>query len=188
LETVFKGSFVVPLLFPLYTKPISSVIHSYKLDHHLYADPTQVYISLYTTDAYLSITQLGGCLSDLSGWMTKIDLGSMRTKHISLLLVHPDNVVRLSVLTLRRPLIIASYHYYTLYVILALQLIAILISENLFIWHHIRDLRRIRRNIYLSVAKTIPTAPITSRLDNCNFPLNTIASKDILKLQYVQNC
>jgi len=45
-------------------------------------------------------------------------------------------------------------------------------------FYHIRDLRRIRPYISLSVAKTIATALITSRL----------ASKDILKLQCVQNC
>jgi len=55
-------------------------------------------------------------------------------------------------------------------------------------FYHIRELRRIRRYISLSVAKTIPTALITSRLDYCNFLLYNIASKDVLKLQCDQNC
>ena len=55
-------------------------------------------------------------------------------------------------------------------------------------FYHIGDLRRIRRYISLSVAKTIATALITSRLDYCNYLLYNIASNDILKLQYVQNC
>jgi len=49
---------------------------------------------------------------------------------------------------------------------------------------HIRDLRRIS----LSVAKTIATIFITSRLDYCNSILYNIAYKDILEFQYVQNC
>jgi len=36
-------------------------------------------------------------------------------------------------------------------------------------FYHIRDLRRIRRYISFSVAKTISTPLITSRLDYCNF-------------------
>ena len=54
--------------------------------------------------------------------------------------------------------------------------------------YHIRDLRRFRHNISLSVAKTIAMALITSMLDYCNFLLYNVGSKGILKLQYVQNC
>ena len=59
-----------PLLFTLYPTPLSSLIHSHKLDHHLYADDTQVYISLSTADTAVTFKQLGDCLSDISGWMT----------------------------------------------------------------------------------------------------------------------
>ena len=50
-------------------------------------------------------------------------------------------------------------------------------------FYHIRDLRRIRRYMSLSVAKTIATALASSRLDYCNFLLHNI--KDITKLQRV---
>ena len=54
--------------------------------------------------------------------------------------------------------------------------------------YHIRDLRRIRRFLSLSVAKTIATALVSSRLDYCNSLLYNTANKDIAKLQRVQNC
>ena len=56
------------------------------------------------------------------------------------------------------------------------------------LFYHIRDLRRIRLFISLSVAKTIATALVTSRLDYCNSLLYNTANKDIAKLQRVQNC
>ena len=56
------------------------------------------------------------------------------------------------------------------------------------LFYHIRDLRRIRRFISLSVAKTIATALVGSRLDYCNSLLYITANKDIAKLQRVQNC
>ena len=52
-------------------------------------------------------------------------------------------------------------------------------------FYHIRDLRRIRRYISLSVVKTIAIALVTSRLDNWKSLLYNISSKDILKFQ---NC
>jgi len=76
-----------------------------------------------------------------------------------------------------RPSLIVASHHQTLYVILDFNF-----------RKHIRDLRRIHRYISLSVAKTIPIALVTSRLDNWNSLLYNIASKDILKLECVQNC
>ena len=55
-------------------------------------------------------------------------------------------------------------------------------------FYHIRDLRRIRRHIPLSTAKTISNALISSRLDYCNSLLNNIAKQDLSKLQRMQNC
>ena len=39
-----------PLLFTLYTTPLCPVIQSHSLDHHLYADKTETYVSLATPD------------------------------------------------------------------------------------------------------------------------------------------
>jgi len=82
--TIPQGTILGPLLFTLYTTPLSSHIHSYKLDHHLYVDDTQVYISLTTTDTDLSLKQLGDCLSDISVWMTnnKLRLNPTKTDFI----------------------------------------------------------------------------------------------------------
>ena len=55
-------------------------------------------------------------------------------------------------------------------------------------FYHIRYLRRIRRHISISTAKTITTALISGRLDYCNSLLSIIAKRDLAKLQRVQNC
>ena len=60
------------------------------------------------------------------------------------------------------------------------------ICESCF--YHIHDLRRIRRHIPLSTAKTISNALISSRLDYGNSLLNNIAKQDLSKLKGVQNC
>ena len=55
-------------------------------------------------------------------------------------------------------------------------------------FYHIRDLRRIRRYLPLSNAKTISNSLITSRLDYSNSLINNIAKQDLSKWQRVQNC
>ena len=61
------------------------------------------------------------------------------------------------------------------------------ISNNIYrkhvvaVFNYIRDLRRIRRLISLSVAKTIATALVRSRFNYCNSLLYNIANKDIAK-------
>jgi len=62
---VSQGSVLGHLLFAMYTTPLSSLIHSHKLDPHLYP----VYISLATADTNLSLTQLVDCVSDIFDWM-----------------------------------------------------------------------------------------------------------------------
>ena len=61
-------------------------------------------------------------------------------------------------------------------------------SDFSFNKHISRDLRRIRRYLPLSTAKTISNSLITSRLDYCNSPINNIAKQDLSKFQRVQNC
>ena len=75
-----------PSLFTLYANPLSSLIHSHKLDHHLYTNDTQIYISL-STEAYdLSLTELGDGLSDTSGWMKNKILG-LNTDEIDFVII-----------------------------------------------------------------------------------------------------
>ena len=52
----------------------------------------------------------------------------------------------------------------------------------------LRDLRRLRRCLTAAVTKTISTSLVSSKLDYCNSILYNIRTREIIKMQSLQNC
>ena len=66
-----QGSVLGPLLFSLYTTPLSLVIGKHKgVKFHCYADDTQVYIHLYQKNSSVAFEKLDRCLDDIKEWMS----------------------------------------------------------------------------------------------------------------------
>ena len=76
-----RGSVWGPVLFILYTTPISTIISSFDINHHLYADDTQMYMSLSISNVKESFKMLQHCVMAVSAWMTgsKLKLNPSKT-------------------------------------------------------------------------------------------------------------
>ena len=66
------GSVLGPLLYLLYTSPKADIIKFHKLQYHLYADDTQLYILFRTDGSYdlsLAKRRVECCVNDIDCWM-----------------------------------------------------------------------------------------------------------------------
>ena len=66
-----QGSVLGPLLFTMYTTPLSNVINQFHpLKHCLYADDTQIFTSLTPQTAMSTLQILKNCLTSIQTWMS----------------------------------------------------------------------------------------------------------------------
>ena len=80
-----QGSVLGPLLFSLYTSPLSILIGKHKgVNFHFYAGNTKLYVHLSHMNASAAFDKLNRCLQDVKEWMSasKLKLNPDKTEFI----------------------------------------------------------------------------------------------------------
>ena len=63
-----QGSVLGPLLFTIYTFPISHIAESHNIQQHQYANDTQLFVALTSINVDAQVSTLESCLSSLQAW------------------------------------------------------------------------------------------------------------------------
>ena len=160
-----------PLLFTLYTTPLSSMIFEHAIPHHLYADDNQLYVSFASGDPAATLNGLQPCLASVQSWMStnKLKLnpdktefllvGNERQRSKSMFPIELLGVKTNPAKSARNLGVIFDKNF-------TFRSHISVVCSSCF--YHMRDLRRIRRHLDLDSAKLLATALVSSRLDYYN--------------------
>ena len=80
----------------MYSTPLNTLISSRSLNHHLYADDTQIFISFIPKAFTTAITQLQDTICDISSWMTANLLSLNPSKTEFMLIGLPQQISKIS--------------------------------------------------------------------------------------------
>ena len=185
---VSQGSVLGPILFSLYTTPLSKVTRNHpSIDFHFYADDTQLYVHLTHKNVAHACDRLKSCLEDVKKWLSasKLKLNTDKTEFI----VFGSKIQR-EKLNKSFPVNILGYF---LFPVGAVRNLGVWFDNEFSFSRHvqnickscfaqIRNLKRLRGYLTHHAAFIAANTLVGSRLDYCNSLFRSLSVLDLHKL------
>eukprot|EP00057_Strongylocentrotus_purpuratus_P002063 XP_003723768.1 PREDICTED: RNA-directed DNA polymerase from mobile element jockey-like [Strongylocentrotus purpuratus] len=190
-----QGSVVGPQLFSLYTHPVADIIkHHAGIQHHIYADDVQLYISVDPKDRHAmtaALESLSACIINLQQWMKSnmLKLNSEKTDFLIVASPRYRHLISGIVLTIGGTVIEPSTSIRSLGVEIDanLKLNRHVSSLSSSLHFHLSNIARIRPFLDQSACEHAVRALVSSRIDYANSLLCGTSALNVKRLQRAQN-
>jgi len=186
-----QGSVLGPILFIMYTKPLSSLIQTHSVSNQSFADDTQLYKSSPPSQTHAAILAVQTCIVDVKDWMShnKLKLNDDKTEALlfrkrSARLTDGPTSIRVG----DTDICFSS----------SARNLGFTITSDMTLDKHISNICRsayfelrkistIRHTLSVQTTNTLVCAFVLSKLDYCNSLLSGCPLYLIQKLQKLQN-
>ena len=183
-----QGSVLGPVLFVLYTTPLSDIIANHSVNHQLFADDTQLKKSARPND----VQNLQSCTDDIKAWMCNNQLKLNEDKTEAILFSTPSlsscHCLPSSIVVGTHEILFSD----------KVRNLGFILDSNLTIKQHViktcqtayyqlKRISSIRRYLTEDAAKQLVTSCVVSRLNYCNSLLMGTPNSVIQPMQKVQN-
>ena len=184
-----QGSILGPIIYTLYTTPLGNIIRNHNLNYHMYADDTQLYLSIEPTNVHTLIHSLENCIKDVKNWMSdnKLKLNDEKTE---IILCNPKKYnVNVSEIKVGNDVVefTDSARNLGVYFDKDLSLDAHFVHISKAVYLEIRRLKHMSKYVSAGSLKTLAASFILSRFDYCNSLFKNLKNSQLDKLQKLQN-
>ena len=191
--SVPQGSVLGPKNYIMYTKPVGSICRDHGLEHHFYADDSQLYMSFKPKDACSkqeTLSQIEKCLEEIVSWMHQ-NMLKLNTDKTEVILFHtthtklPDDIlVKVGTSQIKPSVCVKNLGARMDSKLDMTQHVNALCQSS---YLQLRQIGKIRKYITTDATKTLVNALVTSKTDYCNSLLHGIPKCTLQKLQRVQH-